>query len=78
MMPIPKFPSKKITLSCRLCANRVEVIDYKDIASMAGFITRDGRILPAHQTGICTAHQQHLSQAIKRARFMALLPANEK
>ena len=51
-----------------------EKIDYKDVAKLKRFMTEKGKILPRRQTGVCAYHQRELSDAIKRARVMALLP----
>ena len=59
---------------CRFCQDKVEVIDYKDIARISRFITERGKIVPSRASGTCAKHQRRLAQAIKRARFVALLP----
>ena len=58
---------------CLFCAEHKEV-DYKDIETLRRFISPYGRILPASRTGLCTKHQRQLTRAVKRARFLALLP----
>jgi len=58
---------------CKFCAQNIE-IDYKDVSLLKQFITEKGKILPARTTGVCAKHQRVLSQAIKRARILALLP----
>jgi small subunit ribosomal protein S18 len=63
--------SRKI---CRFCTDRVEAIDYKDIERLGRYVSDRGKILPSRITGTCARHQRVLTQAIKRARFMALLP----
>lgn len=50
------------------------MIDYKDTSVLKGFINERGKILPARITGLCSFHQRRLSQTIKRAREIALLP----
>lgn len=67
-----KRPSKKKV--CIFCVDKVESIDYKDVNKLRKFITEKGKILPRRQTGVCAAHQRELTEAIKRARIMALLP----
>ncbi len=67
-----KKPSKKKV--CLFCVDKVESIDYKDVNKLKKFMTEKGKILPRRQTGICSAHQRQLTEAIKRARIMALLP----
>jgi small subunit ribosomal protein S18 len=59
---------------CRFCTDRVEVIDYKDIERLGRYVSDRGKIIPSRITGTCARHQRVLTQAIKRARFMALLP----
>ena len=59
---------------CHFCADRVEEIDYKDVARLRKFISERAKILPRRATGTCTKHQRELTNAIKRARQMALLP----
>jgi small subunit ribosomal protein S18 len=52
----------------------VRVIDYKDERTLVRFTAERGKILPRRLTGTCARHQRQLSRAIKRARFLALLP----
>lgn len=59
---------------CAFCAEKCEAIDYKDGNKLRKFITEKGKILPRRQTGTCAKHQRELQVAIKRARFMAILP----
>lgn len=59
---------------CRFCAEKVEHIDYKDLEKIGRCVTDRGKILPSRLTGTCAKHQRVLTRAIKRARFMALLP----
>ena len=60
--------------SCPFCESRVHFIDYKDDRSLGRFITDTGKILPSRLSGVCARHQRQLSTAIKRARFLALIP----
>lgn len=69
--PIRRPSRKKV---CAFCADKVEKIDYKDVAKLRKFITEKGKILPRRMSGVCAAHQRELATAIKRARKMALLP----
>ncbi len=64
-------PRRKV---CHFCADRVEVIDYKDIACLRKFVSERAKILPRRATGTCAAHQRELTTAIKRARQVALIP----
>lgn len=59
---------------CSFCVDKVKAIDYKDIARIRRFISDRGRIDPRHKTGTCARHQRALSEALKRARHIALLP----
>ena len=66
-----KTSRKKV---CNFCVDKVEFIDYKDVNKLKRYITEKGKIVPRRQTGTCAKHQRELTTAIKRARFMALLP----
>ena len=59
---------------CRFCSDKVDIVDYKDLDRIGRYVTDRGKILPSRLTGTCTLHQRVLTRAIKRARFMALLP----
>ena len=59
---------------CRFTAEKVKEVDYKDIAVLKDFINENGKIIPARITGTRTHYQRQLSDAVKRARFLALLP----
>jgi len=59
---------------CRFSAEGVDQIDYKDIATLKNYITESGKIVPSRITGTSAKYQRQLSTAIKRARFLALLP----
>lgn len=59
---------------CGFCVDKVETIDYKDIARLRRFISERAKILPRRVTGTCAHHQRELTVAIKRARHLALLP----
>lgn len=59
---------------CGFCVDKVESIDYKDIARLRRFISERAKILPRRVTGTCAHHQRELTVAIKRARHLALLP----
>ncbi|WP_193088528.1 30S ribosomal protein S18 [Advenella sp. FME57] len=67
----PLFKRRKF---CRFTAAGVEEIDYKDIDTLRDFITETGKIIPARLTGTKAHYQRQLDTAIKRARFLALLP----
>lgn len=59
---------------CPFKAAGVKHIDYKDIQTLSQFVTERGKIIPRRITGVSAYYQRHLTQAIKRARHMALLP----
>ncbi|MDF2631887.1 MAG: ribosomal protein [Caproiciproducens sp.] len=59
---------------CGFCVDRVDTIDYKDVAKLRRFISERAKILPRRVTGTCARHQRELTIAIKRARHLALLP----
>ena len=60
--------------NCRFCADKVKKIDYKDIGRLERLTTERGKILPSRISGTCARHQRRLARAIKRARFIALMP----
>ena len=59
---------------CAFCVDKVERIDYKDAAKLRRYISERAKILPRRTTGTCAMHQRQLTEAIKRARQVALLP----
>jgi small subunit ribosomal protein S18 len=59
---------------CRFSAEKIEWIDYKDIDILKDFINENGKMMPARITGTKAHYQRQLTTAIKRARFLALLP----
>ena len=64
-------PRKKV---CSFCVDKVENIDYKDVAKLRRCTTERGKILPRRISGNCAKHQRQVTVAIKRARNIALLP----
>jgi len=64
-------PRKKV---CSFCVEKIEYIDYKDVQRLKKYITERGKILPRRISGNCARHQRQLTNAIKRARIIALLP----
>ncbi len=60
--------------TCQFCADQVGEIDYKDIKLLSRFITERGKMVPSRVSATCAKHQRSVSKAIKRARFLALLP----
>ena len=65
------FSRRKV---CRFCTDKQSVIDYKDVKTLRNFITERGKIIPRRIYGNCATHQRQLTEAIKRARQIALLP----
>jgi len=59
---------------CAFCADKTEVIDYKDPVKLRPYVSNRGKIEPRRKTGVCARHQRALAMAIKRARHLALLP----
>ena len=59
---------------CAFCVDKVEHIDYKDVAKLRRYVTERAKILPRRISGCCAKHQRQLTVAIKRARTIALLP----
>jgi small subunit ribosomal protein S18 len=59
---------------CSFCADRIEKIDYKDAGKLRRFLSERSKILPRRMTGTCAPHQREMTEAIKRARHIALLP----
>ncbi|ERJ82713.1 ribosomal protein S18 [Peptostreptococcaceae bacterium oral taxon 113 str. W5053] len=64
-------PRKKV---CAFCSDKNKKIDYKDINLLKKYVSERGKILPRRATGACAKHQREITQAIKRARQVALLP----
>jgi small subunit ribosomal protein S18 len=59
---------------CRFCVDKVKSIDYKDIKRLEAFITERGKILSSRISGNCAKHQRRIAEAIKKARFISLIP----
>jgi small subunit ribosomal protein S18 len=60
--------------TCAICESGVRVVDFKDERTLSRFLTERGKILPSRLSGTCARHQRQLSTAIKRARYLALIP----
>jgi len=69
--PRRRFSRRK---GCRFCAEPSMVIDYKEIRNLRYFISERGKIVPRRISGNCAEHQRKVTEAIKRARNIALLP----
>lgn len=63
---------------CRFTAEGVKEIDYKDINTLKSYITETGKIVPSRITGTSAKYQRQLASAIKRARYLALLPYTDR
>ena len=59
---------------CVFCSEKAKPIDYKDVATLRKYISERGKILPRRITGTCATHQRAITNAVKRARHVALLP----
>ena len=68
----PRYMPKRRV--CLFCADKTQVIDYKNSEKLRNFITDRGKIAPRRKSGTCARHQRILARAIKRARQLALLP----
>src|SRR4030081_2624057 len=65
------FRRKKL---CRFCVEKIDDINYKDVRLLNSFISERGKITPRRITGVCAPHQRRLSEAIKKARNISLVP----
>ena len=63
---------------CRFSAEGIKEVDYKDVSILKDFITENGKLIPARITGTKSRYQRQLTTALKRARFLALLPFTDK
>lgn len=63
-----------LNLKCPLCEGGVGQVSYKDVYQLKKFTSVRGKIISTEKSGVCHKHQKQLSQSIKRARYMALLP----
>lgn len=59
---------------CYFCQNNINEINYKDTNTLRRYLSSFGKIVPRKRSGVCAWHQRKLANAIKRSRFMALLP----
>jgi len=78
--PRKKRPSKRRKsrfyeqAKCRFCRDKVGEVDYKDLASLTKLTTQQGKLFSRKRSGNCARHQRSCKRAVKRARFLALLP----
>jgi small subunit ribosomal protein S18 len=63
---------------CRFTAEGVEEIDYKDLDTLKAYVTETGKIVPSRVTGTAARYQRQLARAVKRARYLALLPYSDR
>jgi len=63
---------------CRFTADDVKQIDYKDLATLKAYVTETGKIVPSRITGTRSFYQRQLAQAVRRARFLSLLPYTDQ
>ena len=70
-----RFPRRR--KYCKFTAEGIEYIDYKDLTLLKGFVTETGKIVPSRVTGTSAKYQRQLATAVKRARFLALLPYSD-
>jgi len=59
---------------CKFCVERIDAINYKDVKLLSQFVPERAKIMPRRISGVCSPHQRLLSDAIKKARSIALLP----
>jgi small subunit ribosomal protein S18 len=59
---------------CRFCREKVEEVDYKDVSALGKLTTQQGKMFSRKRSGNCAKHQRSCKRAIKRARFLALMP----
>jgi small subunit ribosomal protein S18 len=62
---------------CRFTVEKIEEIDYKDLNTLKAYVTETGKIVPSRITGTSARYQRQLARAVKRARFLALLPYSD-
>lgn len=74
MKPRKKYRKFRRDNRCRFCREKVKVVDYKEVAVLQKLCTPQGKIFSRKRSGNCARHQRAIRRAIKRARFMALLP----
>lgn len=63
---------------CRFTAEKIQEVDYKQVDLLKDFISENGKIIPARITGTKAYYQRQLATAVKRARFLALLPYTDQ
>jgi small subunit ribosomal protein S18 len=74
MADMDRGPRRAHRKVCAFCVEKIEDIDYKEVARLRRYVSERGKILPRRVTGTCARHQRMLTVALKRARHIALLP----
>lgn len=69
-----KYSKFSLKNRCKFCRDQINFVDYKDISLLSRMCSAQGKILSRRKTGNCARHQRMATQAVKRARYMALLP----
>ncbi|MBT5856642.1 30S ribosomal protein S18 [bacterium] len=69
-----KLKKRRRRRPCSFCVDKVTVLDYKDINRFRKFQSDRGKIMPRRNSGVCAKHQRQLASAIKRARYIGLIP----
>ena len=69
-----KNQNKTTLKQCLFCTTNRDVVDYKDTETIRQFMSTQGKIYPRRKSGLCARHQRRLAVALKRSRFMALVP----
>ena len=67
-------PSFHEQAKCRFCRGKIKEVDYKDLESLSKMVTQQGKMFSRKRSGNCAYHQRSARRAIKRARFLALMP----
>ena len=60
--------------SCRFCKRKIKLVDYKEVRELQKLSTRQGKLFSRKRSGNCAKHQRQVQRAVKRARFLGLLP----
>ncbi|MHC4982078.1 MAG: 30S ribosomal protein S18 [Planctomycetota bacterium] len=67
-------PRYRDRAKCRFCRGKITQVDYKDVAALDKLTTQQGKVFSRKRSGNCAAHQRSCRRAIKRARFLGLMP----
>ncbi|MEK7090063.1 MAG: 30S ribosomal protein S18 [Patescibacteria group bacterium] len=69
-----RYHSKTKAEQCYFCASGITLVNFKDAELLKRFLSPQAKILPRKKTALCAMHQRRLARAVKRARFLALIP----